>query len=1117
MPTAYGNLKTNKITLQGHGITGDDLNMIVKDDAFTMSMGSNLLMTVSPDGVDAITGSSTYTDSVLAINRSTEIQGSLTVASNIVGKTATATLGDASLSLANTAFVAATAAAAASNLNTVVDVELAAKAPLASPALSGVPTAPTAASGTNTTQVATTAFVHSAVSDLVGGADGAYDTLKEIQDILVTDASGITSIVSSIAAKAPLASPIFTGSVTAPSVAVKDTITIGNVKLVGSDAANYNGFSVLNKEFAPITNSGIVSITQRGTGLAFNSTNFSDMSGNAGGIGTYTYFWADVRAFVNKNDPQAFQIQDLNLAQADASGNVYYNFDLAVMYPTDPSKFSGNAVYAHPNRGLEQSYLFNDGGAGDWWKTTFPSYSGTAGSATVTAGTGCGNQFIQRRGDMIITSGWEGGRPQALSAAVLSLFPGNAVLGAGSAVGGVFTTNIYPGCAQGNAYNVAAGLSASTSYISGYGMGMTLPTCFYDASCTQFVTGVVRDEGDFAENNLTLPTFSYGSTTQVAVGSSSTGVNTINSFGTYYPQVPTSQGVVTISARPGSVAIPLDTSLWYYTAGSNLVGQINNAVPLPSGSTAGTTTLVPLMNNVGFVTINRAAILADTSGPGGTNAYAAALDADASGNLKDGGSLYDYTYMAMGAKPMALGHLGVRDLLSQLRYGSTLGDNLSSYLVSKPIQHLVILGVSQNGSALRDFLYLGYNVSGMSNRAVADGYLVQLAGGSMLNLNGRFAKPNALMRTDIDHYSSSMRFPFSYATSYDPISQKVDGVLQKYNGTYASCMPKIYHADSACELFSSLASLQWTDATGVPLTLPSNVQMFYHTGSAHAFAAIYSGAVGQGVQTVDLTVPVQPLAGQAWGLSSIGSSFLQRAYYHYIFQWIQNGGTSPINGGAHAYPQPGTITATNNAVGLPVYGSSNNYYTPVKNQASLMGWKDFSSLVDASGTSLGGLPWTGAQYTSLANNVVSNFTNFEYQNANFPQVYYNLLMPRQDSSGVGMDIGGIPLPDSIVPLASARGYNTFIKGWAYNEVPATRSAGMPLGINSTYGAGDPRPTVAGLYGSASNWAAQTSNAVANCVTNNFMLPTTIWPKDYNDYQLRIANQQAKLVAKGLSA
>ena len=45
--------------------------------------------------------------------------------------------------------------------------DLAAKAPLASPALTGTPTAPTAAPGTNTTQVATTAFVEAAVG---GGA-----------------------------------------------------------------------------------------------------------------------------------------------------------------------------------------------------------------------------------------------------------------------------------------------------------------------------------------------------------------------------------------------------------------------------------------------------------------------------------------------------------------------------------------------------------------------------------------------------------------------------------------------------------------------------------------------------------------------------------------------------------------------------------------------------------------------------------------------------------------------------------------------------------------------------------------------------------------------------------
>lgn len=51
------------------------------------------------------------------------------------------------------------------NLQTTLD----AKAPLASPAFTGVPTAPTAAAGTNTTQVATTAFVNTHVANALSG------------------------------------------------------------------------------------------------------------------------------------------------------------------------------------------------------------------------------------------------------------------------------------------------------------------------------------------------------------------------------------------------------------------------------------------------------------------------------------------------------------------------------------------------------------------------------------------------------------------------------------------------------------------------------------------------------------------------------------------------------------------------------------------------------------------------------------------------------------------------------------------------------------------------------------------------------------------------------------
>jgi hypothetical protein len=108
----------------------------------------------------------------------------------------TATAGTSTTQIATTAFVAAATAAAVVSWNGRVgavtllgsDITAAGGALLASPAFTGTPTAPTAAPATNTTQVATTAYVM---------------------------AAGF----------APLASPAFTGTPTAPTPAAADSTT----------------------------------------------------------------------------------------------------------------------------------------------------------------------------------------------------------------------------------------------------------------------------------------------------------------------------------------------------------------------------------------------------------------------------------------------------------------------------------------------------------------------------------------------------------------------------------------------------------------------------------------------------------------------------------------------------------------------------------------------------------------------------------------------------------------------------------------------------------------------------------------------------------------------------
>ena len=110
-------------------------------------------------------------------------------------------------------------------VSTATQTALDLKAPLNSPALTGVPTAPTAAAGTATTQVATTAFVGTAVSALVAASPAALDTLNELATALGNDASFSTTITNSIATKSPIASPTFTGTVTAPAITATGLVT----------------------------------------------------------------------------------------------------------------------------------------------------------------------------------------------------------------------------------------------------------------------------------------------------------------------------------------------------------------------------------------------------------------------------------------------------------------------------------------------------------------------------------------------------------------------------------------------------------------------------------------------------------------------------------------------------------------------------------------------------------------------------------------------------------------------------------------------------------------------------------------------------------------------------
>ncbi|WP_248858987.1 phage tail protein [Lelliottia sp. AC1] len=115
-------------------------------------------------------------------------------------KTPTAPAGTNTTQIASTAFVQAVV--------TALNNALALKAPLANPALTGTPTAPTAGQTANNTQIATTAFVKSALAALVGSSPAALDTLNELAAALGNDPNFATTMTNALAGKQPLDSTL---------------------------------------------------------------------------------------------------------------------------------------------------------------------------------------------------------------------------------------------------------------------------------------------------------------------------------------------------------------------------------------------------------------------------------------------------------------------------------------------------------------------------------------------------------------------------------------------------------------------------------------------------------------------------------------------------------------------------------------------------------------------------------------------------------------------------------------------------------------------------------------------------------------------------------------------
>ncbi len=228
---------TNPFATQAQVNAGVVNNLPLAPSTFA---ASSQLAALAPLASPAFTGIPTAPTAALGTN-TTQVASTAFVLANANTSDSYATQAQVNAGVVSNLAIAPSTFAASS--------QLAALAPLASPAFTGIPTAPTAALGTNTTQVASTAFVLANANTSDSYATQAQVNAGVVSNLAIAPSTFAAS--TQLAAKAPLVSPALTGTPTAPTAALGDNTT----QLATTAFVKNQGFQP-NLGFTPVQQGG---------------------------------------------------------------------------------------------------------------------------------------------------------------------------------------------------------------------------------------------------------------------------------------------------------------------------------------------------------------------------------------------------------------------------------------------------------------------------------------------------------------------------------------------------------------------------------------------------------------------------------------------------------------------------------------------------------------------------------------------------------------------------------------------------------------------------------------------------------------------------------------------
>jgi hypothetical protein len=187
---------------------------------------------------------------------------------------------------------------------------------------------------------------------------------------------------------------------------------------------------------------------------------------------------------------------------------------------------------------------------------------------------------------------------------------------------------------------------------------------------------------------------------------------------------------------------------------------------------------------------------------------------------------------------------------------------------------------------------------------------------------------------------------------------------------------------------------------------------------------------------------------------------VERALIPALENWVVTGATPP----ASKYP---TIAAG----------------TALRPAPAIFGFPNLSNLMVPSGANATPTP-VNFTYTGMYNQVLVTDYSQAVPAVDLTKAYVQ-LEPKVDANG--NDVSGILMPELQVPLATYAGWNLRGTGHAVGEGCSSTGSAVPFAVSAaTKSAGDPRPSLDGLYSGRADYAAKFGAAADALVAQGYL-------------------------------